>query len=625
MFDDYTNNSDQTSALFDLDSYQASITAVTQSINKTFTFTTPPQPSSSSHNYSTHSGKSSRSNTSIAIKSTAHFTSTMMPITLPSIEDSIELQRLKTRLKKFLNHSSDNTTNNTTNTSHTTNTLLPESVNWLSSPSGLGANRSNRLIDIDSETKHPTHGEMISSSTNSKDNSHELRVCFNQVPSVYFKPDFSLPESEVFQQLETAATATTTKSPPQTNTRSPTPTTTNTTTNTTNNNTRATTATTTTAAAATIAPNHSENKTLQDKLSMYLDTVELALLKQIWSRSPDFFRSLANITTLSLDVEDTCRTINKVRLKIRRMDSEVALTAMRIPLLYIRHNNQQALQRVLLSIQQVRTSQVLVQELLGVDDFVGVLQLCRETLLVTDTELRGVQCISSVRRALSTVQRQVGDRLVNRFVDLALDWHLQSGDEPTSTPSPTLSPTTPKPSPYGGSDSTSESDHTMENTVSALLSSSLLDRALVEYKNKLCDNVRLIVRTCVAEYMGSFDPLTWAQDLGDKLFEDGAGGGDETPFANRVRGMSNEDFLSALSFCVENLALSLQRTAAVNKVLSTRFSMYTSSSGAGVNGGVLKDGGGGNVHPTLSPLSLELSEQCVEAACDLGQRSLSQV
>ena len=57
--------------------------------------------------------------------------------------------------------------------------------------------------------------------------------------------------------------------------------------------------------------------------------------------------------------------------------------------------------------------------------------------------------------------------------------------------------------------------------------------------------------------------------------------------------------------------------------------MYSnSSSGTGsasANGGLLKDGGGGNVHPTLSPLSLELSEQCVEAACDLGQRSLSQV
>ena len=600
MFDDYTNTSDQTSALFDLDSYQASITAVTQSINKTFTFTTPPQPSSSSHNYSTHSGKSSRSNTSIAIRSTAHFTTTMMPITLPSIEDCIELQRLKTRLKKFLNH--DNTTNTT---SHTSNTLLPESANWLSSPSGLGASRSNRLIELDSETKH-LYGE--TGSSNSKDDSHELRICFNQVPSVYFKPDFSLPESEVFQQLETAASTTTlTKSPPQTNTRSPTP--------------------TTTTTASTTAPNHSENRTLQDKLSMYLDTVELALLKQIWSRSPDFFRSLDNITTLSLDVEDTCRTINKIRLKIRKMDSDVALTAMRIPLLHLRHNNQQSLQRVLLSIQQVRTSQVLVQELLGVDDFVGALQLCRETLLVTDTELRGIQCISSVRRALSTVQRQVGDRLVNRFVDLALDWHLQSGDEPTSTPSPSPSPSTPKPSPYGG-DSTSESDYTMENTVSALLSSSLLDRALVEYKNKLCDNVRLIVRTCVTEYMGSFDPLTWAQDLGDKLFEDGTSGGDETPFANRVRGMSNEDFLSALSFCVENLSLSLQRTAAVNKILSSRFSTYSNSSGtgsAGANGGVLKDGGGGNVHPTLSPLSLELSEQCVEAACDLGQRSLSQV
>ena len=189
----------------------------------------------------------------------------------------------------------------------------------------------------------------------------------------------------------------------------------------------------------------------------------------------------------------------------------------------------------------------------------------------------------------------------------------------------------------------------LHHVISALVSAGLLDHAINEYKNRLCDNVRLIVRTCVTEYMSSFDPLTWSAALGDKLYDESNSHYD-TPFAQRVRGMNSEDFLSALSMCIENLLSSLQRTASVHtaimnisaaastvSVVTATISTHSSKSAKRMESSSSLDsdsnGQNGNLEEEnsnisnnlMSPLSLELSRECVIAACDLAQRSISQL
>lgn len=364
--------------------------------------------------------------------------------------------------------------------------------------------------------------------------------CFSTVPAIFFRPNFALQESDIFQQTQSLS-----------------------------------------------EPKHSNGRvakqsiSCQDRLAMYLDTVEITLLRQIWTRSPDFFRALEDISGLRDSVTDACKSIAEMRTRLRSMDSEVALTAMRIPQLHLRHQNEKRLEGLLLEIQRSQEGCRVVQSLLRVGDLTGALQLANETLQHGATELENVKCVEGVRKQLRAVITEVGDKLTRRFVDLALEW----SESDAVVPDDALQ--------------IRENDP-LDTVMSALLSANLLERAVTEYKNKLCDNVRLVVRTCVTEYLSSFDPLTWASNLGDALFEETAAGADDTPFAQRVRGMGSEDFLSALSFCVENLLLSLQRTSSVNIVICR------------------------SIRETSSEV-IEQSKQCVTAACNLAQRSISQL
>ena len=113
-----------------------------------------------------------------------------------------------------------------------------------------------------------------------------------------------------------------------------------------------------------------------------------------------------------------------------------------------------------------------------------------------------------------------------------------------------------------------------EQLVYSLISVDKLHSALLLYKSRLSEAIRLIVRTCVLEYLSVFDPTVAVE-----LMEDSSSGTDsDTPFAIRVKSMSNENFLSCLSMCFENLLLALQRCESVYNFISSAVEVKYSKS-----------------------------------------------
>lgn len=108
---------------------------------------------------------------------------------------------------------------------------------------------------------------------------------------------------------------------------------------------------------------------------------------------------------------------------------------------------------------------------------------------------------------------------------------------------------------------------TQEASLKQLLQSLLLTErtqsALNMYKNRLLDAIKLIVRTCVMEYLSFFDPSLAYDDNPFDPHGNSADGGpmgnSDTPFAQKVREMSGENFLSCLSMCYEHVLVSVQK------------------------------------------------------------------
>jgi len=165
--------------------------------------------------------------------------------------------------------------------------------------------------------------------------------CFKTVPEIFFRPDFSLQNPEIFNivfgHIHTGHDAASghTQSRPRAN------------------------------------PTSSQ----QDTLSMHLDMIETALLKQIWVRSPAFFRALDDLTGIQVLVTNTYKRLGVLREQMAIIDNEVAVSALRIPQMYLRQNNETKLYEKLIMVKQIIEKKGYIQSLIDAEDYLGAVEV----------------------------------------------------------------------------------------------------------------------------------------------------------------------------------------------------------------------------------------------------------
>jgi len=137
----------------------------------------------------------------------------------------------------------------------------------------------------------------------------ELRICYKEVPEVFFSEDFSLQSQDTFNQVLQIKDQG-------------------------NNYIKG-------IVLRQQQQHHQQSMSLRsseaDDLSHYLDLVELALLRQIWYRSPAFFKALDDIKGLQYQIYEAIKLVKKACCKLIVADK--AATSDSIPKLSIRHRN----------------------------------------------------------------------------------------------------------------------------------------------------------------------------------------------------------------------------------------------------------------------------------------------
>jgi len=356
----------------------------------------------------------------------------------------------------------------------------------------------------------------------------------------------------------------------------------------------------------------------QEHLAQYLDLVELALLKQIWTRSPQFFKALDEIKALQFQVSQATSRLKVLRERLREVDEDVALTAIRIPQMHRRMKNEITLLAKVQHMHNVLQARDAVQALLESEDFLGALDVIAVARRVyQDEQLHAVECMRSVGAQLEHYHSFVCEVMCSKFVSAA----VVRGDEGLGV------------------------EGELQELLRALVVVGRLPPALSMYKARLSEGahsssappsfflrlltpsphnpplpspprpaLKLIIRTCVMEYLQSFDP-TLAVDLLDSSPEEGTGAA-EQPFISRVKGMPNEHFLSCLFMTYEHLLLALGRASCVHEFL-----LQNMPSGSGSGSGGDKD----DEAQQQAEAVRALSKSCVTTALDLSQRSVAQL
>lgn len=167
----------------------------------------------------------------------------------------------------------------------------------------------NRFEDIINHTK-----EESSSDLDQERHVSGLASCLREVPSLYFKEDFALEDGATFR-------------------------------------------------SACPFSSLNENLALQEKLSQYLDVVEMHLVKEISVRSDSFFEAQGQLEDLNVKIVEGCGRIRELKETIRVIDRSLVESARRIQELSSTRVNLLELQRklrVILYVNQALTALKLV-------------------------------------------------------------------------------------------------------------------------------------------------------------------------------------------------------------------------------------------------------------------------
>lgn len=151
--------------------------------------------------------------------------------------------------------------------------------------------------------------------------------------------------------------------------------------------------------------NRQSCKLLQEKLSHYLDTVEVQIGEQISMRSEAFFHAMTSHDELQDYMQVTCRAIKQLRDKIHALEETLAKGSLKILKLYRSRTNYAKLHNKLKLISTVHQTQPTIQLLLSTNEFVGALDLISTTQEVLAQELAGIHSFRHLGSQLAELEK----------------------------------------------------------------------------------------------------------------------------------------------------------------------------------------------------------------------------
>ncbi|XP_034155943.2 vacuolar protein sorting-associated protein 54 [Pangasianodon hypophthalmus] len=157
------------------------------------------------------------------------------------------------------------------------------------------------------------------------------------------------------------------------------------------------------------------SRLLQEKLSHYLDVVEVSIARQISLRSEAFFHAMSSQRELQ---EQLCEAAGAVRA-LREHTASMGRTMSLGPLRALRHTvtrkNCVTLHSKLKLMAAVQQTQPTVQLLLSTSEFVGALELINTTKEVLQQELQGIHSFRHLGSQLCEMEKLIDKMMVADF------------------------------------------------------------------------------------------------------------------------------------------------------------------------------------------------------------------
>jgi len=123
----------------------------------------------------------------------------------------------------------------------------------------------------------------------------------------------------------------------------------------------------------------STNNNLQEKLSNYLDAVEINLMLEISKKRDSFFSALSSLKTLYKEIEDCVDQIQTLKVKLKDVLKCETQKGLEVVCMKRKRVNLENLYNGIRLLSEIWQTQPTIQILLGQNDYIGALGLIEET------------------------------------------------------------------------------------------------------------------------------------------------------------------------------------------------------------------------------------------------------
>ncbi|XP_070711479.1 vacuolar protein sorting-associated protein 54 [Pempheris klunzingeri] len=173
------------------------------------------------------------------------------------------------------------------------------------------------------------------------------------------------------------------------------------------------------------------SKLLQEKLSHYLDVVEVSIARQISLRSEAFFHAMSSQHELQDRLQETQHAVAVLRGRTAAIDRVMCQGPLRALRTALTRNNCVKLHNKLKLMAAVHQTQPTVQLLLSTSEFVGALELISTTKEVLQQELQGIHSFRHLGSQLCELEKLIDKMMVEEFSMYARsDLNRSLRDEP---------------------------------------------------------------------------------------------------------------------------------------------------------------------------------------------------
>lgn len=347
-----------------------------------------------------------------------------------------------------------------------------------------------------------------------------LVACLREVPALYFKEDFALEDGPTFH-------------------------------------------------AACPFSNAAANLMLQEKLSQYLDVVELHLVKEISLRSNSFFEAQGQLEDLNGKIVEGCERIRELKETIRVLDKDLVESAREIHDLNVSRGDLVSLQNKLRLILYVNQALSTLKLLVASADCAGALDVTDDLQQFLDgDELTGLHCFRHLRDHVAAAIESINSILSAEFMRASIHG---AGDKDLLL----LSKAKARDSIYmnGIDEEVKLDDEEMSNfrdrllpLIVGLLRTAKLPPVLRIYRDTLTASMKTTIKNAVAELLPTFSAQSLESDLTPaERTADTDGGG--LSLASKLRSLSSENFVLLLSAIFNIVQAHLVRAAEVKKAI----------------------------------------------------------